>query len=184
MKDFNSIIGKNLCEIRKQKGLSLDKTSDLTGVSKAMLGQIERGESNPTVATLWKIANGLKVSFSSFLEEKFSTPSFASCNDIDPIAEDGGRIKIYPLFPFDSKRGFEVFTILLEPGCKHISEPHNEGVEEYILVTQGTLELVIEDNAYHLNSGDAIRFYANRKHMYYNTSNSITHFQNIIYYSF
>ena len=60
-------IAKNLLKIRKEKGLSLEKTAELTGVSKAMLGQIERNESNPTVSTLWKIAKGLKISFSSLL---------------------------------------------------------------------------------------------------------------------
>ena len=60
-------IAQHLQSVRKGRGLSLDKTAKLTGVSKAMLGQIERGESSPTIATLWKIATGLECSFSSFL---------------------------------------------------------------------------------------------------------------------
>ena len=59
-------IAQHLQSVRKGRGLSLDKTAKLTGVSKAMLGQIERGESSPTIATLWKIATGLECSFSSF----------------------------------------------------------------------------------------------------------------------
>lgn len=66
MEKINQIIGENLKKARYDRELSLDKTSNLTGVSKAMLGQIERGESNPTVATLWKITNGLEITFSSF----------------------------------------------------------------------------------------------------------------------
>ena len=38
---------------RTARGWSLDKAAEETGVSKAMLGQIERGESSPTLATLW-----------------------------------------------------------------------------------------------------------------------------------
>ena len=56
-------IAHHLQSVRKARGLSLDKTAQLTGVSKAMLGQIERGESSPTIATLWKIATGLACSF-------------------------------------------------------------------------------------------------------------------------
>jgi transcriptional regulator with XRE-family HTH domain len=52
-----------------QRSWSLDVTSQKTGVSKAMLGQIERGESSPTIATLWKIASGFDVLFSSFVED-------------------------------------------------------------------------------------------------------------------
>ena len=60
-------VSENLRRIRKEKGLTLDKTAELTGVSKAMLSQIERGVSSPTIARLWQIATGLNVSFSQFV---------------------------------------------------------------------------------------------------------------------
>ena len=53
--------------LRQQRGWSLSRLAEETGVSKAMLGQIERNESSPTVATLWKIATGLNVPFSAFI---------------------------------------------------------------------------------------------------------------------
>jgi recombination associated protein RdgC len=68
-------IAHHLQSVRKARGLSLDKTAQLTGVSKAMLGQIERGESSPTIATLWKIATGLACSFSSFLSGDETAPT-------------------------------------------------------------------------------------------------------------
>ena len=61
-------IAKVLRSRRAERGWSLDRAAQETGVSKAMLGQIERGESSPTVATLWKIATGFSASLSSFLE--------------------------------------------------------------------------------------------------------------------
>ncbi|HSU80106.1 MAG TPA: helix-turn-helix transcriptional regulator, partial [Candidatus Angelobacter sp.] len=57
---LNALIGQRLKHIRVTKGLSLDRVAELTGVSKPMLGQIERAQSNPTVSTLWKIAEGLR----------------------------------------------------------------------------------------------------------------------------
>ena len=68
MDKMSSMISANLKRIRKEKKLSLDSVAEMTGVSKSMLGQIERGESSPTVATLWKIATGLHISFTSLLE--------------------------------------------------------------------------------------------------------------------
>ena len=59
----------NLQMIRDEPSLSLDKLTDLTGVSKSMLRQIETGQSSPTIATLWKIANGLQVPFTALLRE-------------------------------------------------------------------------------------------------------------------
>ena len=63
--DFSLSISARLKQLRGDMGLSLDKAATLTGVSKAMLGQIERQESSPTIATLWQIATGLNASFSS-----------------------------------------------------------------------------------------------------------------------
>lgn len=60
MEQINLKIGEKLKSIRMARTLSLDDTAALTGVSKPMLGQIERGQSIPTVTTLWKIATGLK----------------------------------------------------------------------------------------------------------------------------
>ena len=70
MTDPSTNIGIVLKRVRTERGLTLEGTSELTGVSKAMLGQIERGESNPTISTLWKISTGLKLSFSELLEPK------------------------------------------------------------------------------------------------------------------
>ena len=59
MESMNLKIGEKLKNLRTTRTLSLDDVSALTGVSKPMLGQIERGQSIPTVTILWKIATGL-----------------------------------------------------------------------------------------------------------------------------
>ncbi|MFQ3860388.1 helix-turn-helix transcriptional regulator [Staphylococcus shinii] len=69
MKEINDIIAENLKLFRKQNGYSLEYLSVLTEVSKTMLGQIERKESIPSITTLWKIANGLKVSFAELTQD-------------------------------------------------------------------------------------------------------------------
>ncbi|MFR1316637.1 MAG: helix-turn-helix domain-containing protein, partial [Clostridium perfringens] len=170
MEDLNLIIGNRLKTIRNNRNLSLSEVSEITGVSKAMLGQIERGQSNPTVSTLWKIANGLKVSFSMFIDENKEDLKVIYQRDITPIIEDDNKMKLYPIFPFDPKEGFEVFTIELEPGCNHISKPHNDGVEEYIIVTEGELEIEIDTETFVLQKEHSIRFMANKNHVYKNTS--------------
>ena len=67
MQEIHLIIAKNLKALRESKKLSLEKVAELTGVSKTMIGQIERGESAPTITTIWKIANGLKISFTALI---------------------------------------------------------------------------------------------------------------------
>jgi Cupin domain./Helix-turn-helix. len=182
LKNLNLIIGNKLKDIRNKRNLSLDETAKLTGVSKAMLGQIERGQSNPTVSTLWKIATGLKVSFSLFIDENQDDLKVIAQNEIAPIIEDNNRMRLYPIFPFDANKGFEIFTIELEAGCNHISTPHNDDVEEYIIVTEGQIEININDRKFVLKKGNSIRFMANKPHAYKNINSDISVFQNIILY--
>jgi transcriptional regulator with XRE-family HTH domain len=182
MKDLNLIIGNKLKDIRNKRNLSLEEVAKLTGVSKAMLGQIERGKSNPTVSTLWKIATGLKISFSLFIDENQEDLKLINQKDISPIIEDNDRMKLYPIFPFDANKGFEIFTIELEPACNHISTPHNEGVEEYIIVTEGEIEIDINNKIFKLQKGNSIRFMANCPHSYKNINQGRSVFQNIILY--
>ena len=182
MKSLNLIIGNKLKNIRNKRNLSLDEVAKLTGVSKAMLGQIERGQSNPTVSTLWKIATGLKVPFSFFTDEDQDDLKVVYQKDINPIIEDNNRMKLYPIFPFDARNGLEIFTIELEPGCNHISTPHDDGVEEYIIVTEGRIEVTVNERKFILQKGNSIRFMANKPHTYKNINQDRSTFQNIIFY--
>lgn len=182
MKSLNLVIGNKLKDIRNKRNLSLEEVAKLTGVSKAMLGQIERGQSNPTVSTLWKIATGLKVPFSFFIDEDQDELRVVCQKDINPIIEDNNRMKLYPIFPFDANRGVEIFTIELESGCNHISTPHSDGVEEYIIVTEGEIEVNISERKFILQKGNSIRFMANKPHIYKNINQERAIFQNIIFY--
>ena len=183
MSDLTPIIGNNLAQLRRQKGLSLDKLSDLSGVSKAMIGQIERGESNPTVNTLWKIASGLHVSFGKLIADNKPVAEVVRMSQLKPLKDDNDGMILLPLFSFDQNKGFEIFSVSLSPNCTHLSDPHVEGSEEYLLLSAGSLELVTGSETYHLNQGDAIRFQADKPHIYRNITDQMLHFQIIIYYS-
>jgi transcriptional regulator with XRE-family HTH domain len=182
MEKIHKNIGKNIHRIRKERNLSLDKVADITGVSKAMLGQIERGESNPTVTTLWKIANGFHVSFSSLIEDEVHPVSVVDIASISPLLEEEGEYRVYPLFPFDSSKKFEIFSIHLEPGCTHESEAHYKGVEEYIIVSQGELKIIVNDTSYNIEQGNAIHFIADHPHMYHNPTSSPAQYTILIHY--
>lgn len=168
MNAIHITIGQNLRRVRKQRQLSLDKVADLTGVSKGMLHQIERGDTQPTVTTLWKIATGLNVSFSSLMKEDESTISVVHRKEEPDITEDHGNCFVYVLFPFNPQTNIEIFTIVIKPKGNYTSPPHNEGVQEYITVVSGEFTFMIRDEQYVLSQGDAIRFAGNVTHTYNN----------------
>ncbi|MFC5450405.1 helix-turn-helix domain-containing protein [Paenibacillus aestuarii] len=179
---IHKMVGRKLLNIRKTRGLSLDQVAELTGVSKAMLGQIERGDSNPTISVLWKIVSGLQISFTSLIEDDEPKVTLVRAEELSPFEEEDGQYRAYPVFPFHPQKNFEVYTVEIESGCRHISEPHNFGVEEYILMVAGKLELSIGQDLYFLSPGDAIHFSADRQHTYRNVSDGKAIYKTIIYY--
>ena len=168
---INEIISKNLKILRKQKKLSLDSVSELTGVSKSMLGQIERGESSPTISTLWKIATGLHISFNSLMEKPEEEATVIRNLDINPLLSESAGFKLYPVFPLADGRSFEILYIEIEPGVSSNSLPHEPGTEEFVIVYSGELEITLEyENTYSVSSGCSIHYKADQNHEYRNPS--------------
>lgn len=182
MKNLNSVIAKNLKRIRDERKLSLEKASEITGVSKSMLGQIERGESSPTVTTIWKIANGLKVSFTSLVNSPDSDTVIVKHSAIEPIAEDNGNYRVYPVFPYENNNHFEIYSLEIEKGSYYNSNAHWDKTEEYITVFDGELTLLVDNKDYTIKKGDSIKFSADKPHAYHNSGNELTRISMVIYY--
>ncbi len=175
-------VGERLKEIRQSRNLTLEDAAGLTGVSKPMLGQIERGKSSPTVNTLWKISTGLKVPLSAFLKQEAAEYEIADGTENGLIQESGGKMRAWPVFAFDPVRSVEIFRIEFDPGCVHDSLKHLDGVEEYVLVEQGSLDLVLGGRTVSLGTGEAIRFRADVPHSYLNPYESLCKVINLIFY--
>lgn len=175
-------IGERLREVRKAKQLTLEDVSTLTDVSKPMLGQIERGQSSPTINTLWKISTGLKVPLSFFCRKNEAEYLVAGPESEHQITEENGGMRAFPLFPFDPVRNVEVFYIEFDAGVRHGSLPHVEGVEEYIFLVQGTLQMEIGGRKITLGEKQSIRFRADVPHVYHNGSDESCLVYNVIFY--
>ncbi len=182
MEKITLLVAQNLKRIREEKKLSLDKLADLTGVSKSMLGQIERGESNPTISVVWKITNGLKLSFTSLLSAEQADATVIQKNQINPLIEGNGKYRLYPFFPWEEGRRFEIYQIEIDPGGILNAEPHPAGTQEFILVSHGNLGITVSDQEISINEGSAIRFRADRPHTYHNSGTTMTILQMVIHY--
>lgn len=182
LEKLNFIIAENLKKLRAEKTLSLDNVSKLTGVSKSMLGQIERCEANPTVSTVWKIANGLKISCTQLMSIPEADFEIVDKNQVQPLVEDNGRIKIFPVFTFDSARRFEMYSIEIETNGYLSSEIHQQGTQEFITVFSGNLTMTINGKDFVVTTGNSIRFKADCHHAYQNTSDTICSLSMVIYY--
>lgn len=182
MEQMSRNIGMQLKKIRKERSLSLDDVAKATDVSKAQLAQIEKGESNPTVSTLWKIAAGLKISFSSLLQPPKTLFQKYSVDPSTYVSEENGKYRVYSIIPYDPERGWEFYKIEMDPGVIHKSDPHTDGVEETLTVIQGQVVVQCDEMKEILKEGETIVFSANQPHQYENPTDQVTVLHLIIQY--
>lgn len=181
MDTMNLIVAKNIKRLRKENKLSMDELSKLSGVSKSMLAQIERGEGNPTLSTLWKLSNGMKVPFDALIVRPKTSYEIVKTSEIQPILEDGGKVKNYPVFPDNENRRFAIYYLELEPGSYWQSEPHLQGTTEFITIFCGTLKINVDDKVFTVTNGESIRFRGDCIHSYQNTSEETAILHMILY---
>lgn len=182
MENYNRIIGENLNKIRTHRKLSLDQVSTLTSISKSMLSQIEKGTANPSVTTLWKLANGFKISFTELMSSTDNDIELIHSSDREPLLECNGKFRNYPVILFDPQKRFETYNIELDPGAELSAEPHLENTQEYITVMDGKLTITVNEKKYLLSKGDTLKFKADINHVYSNESATLCFLYMILYY--
>lgn len=177
---LNILVSENIKRIRQEKNLSLGDLAKLSDVSKSMLAQIERGEGNPTLSTLWKIANGMQVSFNTLITQPKLPYKVTKLAEIEPILDMNGGLKNYSLFS-DIENNFSVYQIEVGKEISWISEAHLCGTAEFVIVIQGTLEIKLEEKTFILKKGENLWFKADVPHSYCNLDEGTTIFHNILY---
>lgn len=168
MSQMDKNIATNLKRIRKTRNMSLDTLAEKTGVSKSMLGQIERGESNPTVATIEKIVDGMKITFEDLIYPKEDTVMIIENHNSSIYKELEGSYQVKSIFPYERQRRFDVYEVVVEPGqsCEGLSK--ETGNCEYVMVNQGVLTLETEQRHYDIAAPHAVRICCEGEYSYVN----------------
>jgi transcriptional regulator with XRE-family HTH domain len=182
MKNLNLIIAKNLKRARSEKNLSLDQLSKLTSVSKSMLAQIERGEANPSITTLWKIANGLKVAFAALMHQKQPDTVLVTRKEQEPLSENADSYKTFSIFPYEDSSRFEIYRIEMTIGSNLQSQPHGQKTYEFITVFDGEITIKVDNQEYVVKKDDAIKIRADKPHEYRNSGNEPARASMVIFY--
>lgn len=167
------LVGSRLRRIRQEKSISLQKFADITGVSKLTLGNIERGEGNPSLAIIWKIANGLSIPISTLLHETEKV-SISRKHEGNKVISANDACTLEPMFEISHHGTTEIHRAFLQPYSTYKPGAHQAGVDEYVTVMKGKLEIIIGDNFYQLDEFDSIRFSGDVEHAYINPTDSET----------
>ena len=170
--DLAPLVGRNLRRLRTQRGLSLERLAKASGVSRAMLGQVELGQSAPTINVIWKIARALGIPFSALISTTAQNGTrLMRSSQAKRLSSYDGSFVSRALFPFDEPRRVEFYELRLGPHTEERAEPHPPGTLENLVVTAGTVEIDRGDEHHVLGTGDAILFEADVTHVYRNPGN-------------
>ncbi len=167
--DLAPVVGGNLRRLRTRRGLSLERLAQISGVSRAMLGQIELGQSAPTINVLWKIARALEVTFSALISARTQSGALVLRSTESKILTSKDRsFSSRALFPFDEPRRVEFYELRLSAGSVEDADAHPPGTSENLVVTAGTIEIDVTGDTHKLETGDSILFEADTPHAYRN----------------
>lgn len=164
---MSATLGLRLARLRRERGLSLDRLAQASGVSKGMLVQIEAGRANPSIATLCRTASGLGVAVAELLEldapssVRLAPPGSGAVLWRGPA---GGTARL--LLGAPGPDMLELWAWELHPGERHESEAHPPGTVELLRVEEGTLVLDVGESRHHLAAGAAALAITDRPHAY------------------
>jgi transcriptional regulator with XRE-family HTH domain len=180
---FAPVVGSNLRRLRTKRGLSLERLSRASGVSRAMLGQVELGRSAPTINLLWKIAHALGISFSALITDPSAgSPTVLRAAKAKVLTSRDGSFVSRALFPFDAPRSVEFYELRLAPASVERADAHPPGTKENLVVAEGELTMVVGGTHHRLTAGDAILFDADVPHEYRNEASKALHMYLVMTY--
>lgn len=168
--DLGPVVGPNVRRLRTARGWSLEALAQASGVSRAMLGQIELGQSVPTINVLWKIAKAFDVPFSTLIASR--APKHVTvlpAKQSRRLLSHDGTFQSRALFPQDDARRVELYELTFLPGCVEEAVAHPAGTVENLVVHEGQLSIEVRGDTHALGPGDAIQFEADVPHVYRNT---------------
>jgi XRE family transcriptional regulator, regulator of sulfur utilization len=167
-----SAVAANMRRARVARGVSLREMSAATGISTALLSQVEREVANPTVTVLVRIASFLDLSFSDLTRITISEPEIIRA---DPQSgTDGRHPQVRTLFDMVERRRFDISEGVLPPHQPGSFGAHGKGSIEHSYVVAGRVTLTIGDRQWQLGPHDAVRFDSSVPHAYSTGKSSAT----------
>jgi transcriptional regulator with XRE-family HTH domain len=169
--DIAPALGANLRRLRMRRGLSLDRLSRQSRVSRAMLSQIELGRSAPSVNVVWRIASALAVPFGALLSpHNAKTPRVLHAHKAQLISNHDGSFLTRALFPREQARGSEFYQLTVKPHATGVTPAYAPQTTANLVVGSGTLKLKLDSAILRLQEGDAAVFDADVEQHYENVS--------------
>jgi transcriptional regulator with XRE-family HTH domain len=166
-------LGEKVRGLRQEQRLTLQALADITGLSKPLLSQIENDQVTPPIATLLKIAKGLKVGIHYFFEEAGDRQKFVltrgeqSAGSQRRPGKDSVQGYLYkPLAPGMRQKKVEPFLVEFEQRAWDSSLFYSHEGVEFLYLLDGELEFHYAEQVMRLLPGDSIYYESSEPHGY------------------
>ena len=159
-------LGKTIQRLRKAYSLSLSELAEQSGVAKSIISQIERNETNPTLATIWRLSQALDVSIDRVLtvgeDEPFIDKS--SRPDTPILVSDDSRVRLAIIGWIKTVEWLQWYDLRAEHGGVLDSDAHQRGSVECLSVLTGEFEVDIGGVVQTAKVGETLRYRSDRAH--------------------
>jgi transcriptional regulator with XRE-family HTH domain len=193
-------VGERVASYRKDRHLKVSELARMVGVSPSLISQIERGQSQPSVATLFALAESLDVPVDAFFlkegnsgapPEPKPAPERAEVAEVEP-AGGGGSAQRY-VVRSDTRAAISIeggvlwerltpetlphvdfLELIYQPGAESNPELYRHPGSEMVLVLSGRFDIYVGFERYELNPGDSIHFPSSFPHRYVNPTDEVS----------
>ena len=159
-------LGKTIQRLRKAYNLSLSELAEQSGVAKSIISQIERNETNPTLATIWRLSQALDVSIERVLAANDEEPFIekASRADTPILVSEDGRVRLAIIGWVKTIEWLQWYDVSADPGGVLDSDPHQRGSVESLSVRDGVFEVEVGGVVQVARAGETLRYRCDRPH--------------------
>jgi len=171
-----SVIAKSLVRERARTGLSLAEVARRAGIAKSTLSQLESGNGNPSLETLWSLCVALDIPFARLLEPQVNKTQVIRRGEGTKVVAEQANYQAILLAACPPGARRDIYLLLTQPGADRISHPHPPGSVEHIIVTPGSVEHMsvpqgrarvgLTSAPEELGEGDYICYPADQEHVF------------------
>lgn len=164
--DPKRLVATALKRERTRAGLSIGELARQAGVGKSTLSQLESGEGNPSVETLWALSTALGVQFSALVDAPARRVEVIRFGEgtVIPAADADYSATLLSTAPPGARR--DLYLLRAEPGAPRISAPHARGIVEYAVISAGRARVGPTDDPVELGPGDFISYPGDVEHIF------------------
>ncbi len=160
-------LGATVLRLRKSYNLSLSELSLQSGVAKSIISQIERNETNPTLATIWRLAHALDASIEGLLQSARDEPFLEKTGRADTpmLVSDDGKCRLAIIGWIKTVEWLQAYDFHAEPGGVLESDAHQRGSVESLSMREGELCVEVGGAVESVKAGETLRYRCDQRHV-------------------